>query len=71
VRRRNRQIVADVTVVLLDGKSQVFAGKELAFGNEAAKAFPVVGYERAAFDSDLIEKFLTGYAVALAVFGMI
>jgi hypothetical protein len=52
--------MADVAVVLLDGEGQVFAGEELIFGNEAMKALPVIGYERAAFEPDFGEVLLTG-----------
>jgi hypothetical protein len=51
--------VTDVAVVLLDGKGQVLAGKELVFGDEAVIAFPVVGDELASGDADFIEKPLT------------
>ena len=36
-----RQIMADVTVVLLDGEGQIFASEELIFGNQPVKALPV------------------------------
>jgi hypothetical protein len=52
--------MADVAVVLLDGEGQVFAGEELIFGNEAMKALPIIRYERAAFEPDFGEVFLTG-----------
>jgi hypothetical protein len=52
--------MADIAVILLDGKSQVFAGEELSFGDEAMKAFPVVSQERVAFEPDFVEVLLTG-----------
>ena len=52
--------MADVAVVLLDGKGQVFAGEELVFGDEAMETFPIVGQERMALEADFIEKLLTG-----------
>ncbi len=60
MRREARQIVTDVAVVLLDREGQVLAGEELIFGNEAVKAFPIIGYERVVFDPDFVEVLLTG-----------
>ena len=60
------QIVADVAVVLLDGKRQILAGEQLLFGDEAMVAVPVVRYERAAFDPDFVEVFLTGCIITPA-----
>ena len=50
--------VADVAVVLFDGKGQVFAGEELVFRDQAAVALPVVGDESLAFDADFGEELL-------------
>ena len=50
--------VANVAVVLLDRKRQVFAGEELVFRDEAVVAFPIVGDEGLAFDADFVEELL-------------
>ena len=50
-----RQIMADVAVVLLDGKGQLFAGEEPIFGNETMKACPIVSQEGVIFEADFIE----------------
>ena len=52
------QEVADVAVVLLDRKRQVFAGEELVFRDEAVITFPIVGDEGLAFDADFVEELL-------------
>ena len=45
---KTSQIMADVAVVLFDGKGQILAGKELVLGNEAMKTCPIVGQESVA-----------------------
>ena len=35
--------MADVAVVLLDGKRQILAGEELVLGDEAVVALPILG----------------------------
>ena len=60
------QVVADVAVILLDGKGQIFAGMELFFGYEPVEALPVVRDKDFAFHSDLVEELLAGLVVALA-----
>jgi hypothetical protein len=55
--------VANVTVVLLDGKSQVFASEELILRDKPMKTLPVVGQERFAFDTDFVEKLPTGFVI--------
>ena len=50
----------EVAVVLLDGKGQILASEELAFGNVAVEPLPVVGHERMAFDSDFSEVLSAG-----------
>jgi hypothetical protein len=52
--------MADVAVILLDGKGQGFACKEPIFGDEALKASPIVSQKRVVFDADFIEKFWAG-----------
>ncbi len=59
--------MADVAVVLLDGKGQILAGEELVFEDETMKAFPVVGQEGVPLDADFIAKFLTEPAPAKAL----
>jgi hypothetical protein len=58
-----RQKMANVAVVLRDGKGQVFAGEELVFGDEPMKALPIVGDEGLAFEADFIEELLTGFVI--------
>src|SRR4051812_46223443 len=53
---KTRKIMADVAVVLLDREGQVLAGEELLRRNQAVEAFPIVGQEDTARDTDPIEK---------------
>ncbi len=55
--------VTDVAVVLLDQESQVFAGKELVFRDAAVIAFPVVGKEGFAFETDFGEELAAGFII--------
>ena len=50
--------MANVAVVLFDRDGQVFSGEELAFGDEAVVALPIVGDERLTFDADFVEELL-------------
>ena len=52
--------MADVAIVRLDGKGQVFAGEELVFGDEAMEILPTIGQDRMALEADFIETLLTG-----------
>jgi hypothetical protein len=45
---KTSQIMAEVAVVLFDGKGQIFAGNELVLGTEAMKTCPIVGQESVA-----------------------
>jgi hypothetical protein len=54
------KIMADVAVVLFDGKGQILAGKELVLGNEAMKPLPIVGQESVTSDTDFGQMPLTG-----------
>jgi hypothetical protein len=42
---KTSQIMADVAVVVFDGKGQILAGKEWVLGNAAMKTCPIVGQE--------------------------
>ena len=53
------QIMAQVAVILLDGKGQVFAGEKLSLGNEAVKALPSVSQEGVTREADFFELLLT------------
>ena len=55
--------MADVAVVLLDGKGQVFAREELIFGDKAMEAFPIVGEKSFAFKADFVDEPLAGFVI--------
>ena len=48
--------MADIAVVLLDGKGQILAGEELVFRDGAVEAFFSLGQENVAFKADFAEK---------------
>ena len=48
--------MADIAIVLLDGKSQILAGEELVFWDVAVEAFPIVGQKNVTFKADFAEK---------------
>jgi hypothetical protein len=54
------QIMADVAIVLFNGKGQILAGQELLLGNEALKPLPIIGEEDVTWDADFGEMLLTG-----------
>lgn len=50
--------MADVAVVLFDGKRQILAGEESAFRDEPVVTLPIICDERLAFDADFVEELL-------------
>jgi hypothetical protein len=52
--------MANVAVVLLNGKGQILAGQELVLGNETLKPLPIIGEEDVTWDADFVEMLLTG-----------
>lgn len=55
--------VADIAVILLDGKGQVLAREELVFGDKTMEAFPIVGEEGFTFEADFIDEPLAGLVI--------
>jgi hypothetical protein len=55
--------MADIAVILLDGKGQVFTREKLVFGDEPMEAFPIVGDEGRAFEPNFINEPLTGFVI--------
>ena len=57
------QEMADVAVVLFDGKGQVLAGKVPVLQNDPVVSLPVAGEEGPALDPDLVEEPPEGFVV--------
>ena len=58
-----RPEMANVAVVLLDGKGQVFAGEERVLGDEAMETLPIVGDEGLAFEANFVDELLAGLVI--------
>jgi hypothetical protein len=58
-----RKVMTDIAVILLDRNGEILAGKELAFGNQAVVAVPIVGNEDASLHTNLVEEPLTSGVV--------
>ena len=58
-----RKKMANIAIILLDGKGQVLAREELVFRDKLVKPFPIVGDEGFAFEANFINEPLTGFVI--------